>query len=237
MENLKEHTVAQIVTKNIKTADVFKKHGIDFCCGGNVNLAKICERKGVKLQEIESDLERSFSNAATAHDYASWDLGFLIDFIVNTHHKYVVENVGLLLQYTNRVAEVHGVPHPKVVRINELSHALVNELKPHLEKEEQILFPYIKKLLAIKAEGGKVEQKFVESPIAVMNQEHDAAGDILKEIAELSNNFNPPEGACNTYRAMYSKLEEFQNDLFQHIHLENNILFPKAILLEEELSL
>ncbi|MGB1004018.1 MAG: iron-sulfur cluster repair di-iron protein [Salibacteraceae bacterium] len=237
MQDLKEHTVAQIVTKNIKTADVFKKYGIDFCCGGNVNLAKVCDRKGVNLQDIETDLEKSFSTSTSSHDYASWDLGFLIDFIVNTHHQYVVNNVGLMLQYTNRVAEVHGNGHPEVIRINQLAHALVNELQPHLQKEEQILFPHIKKLVGLKSEGKKIEQKFVESPIAVMHQEHDAAGDIIKEIAQLSNNFTPPEGACNTYRAMYSKLEEFQNDLFQHIHLENNILFPKAILLEEELSL
>ncbi len=237
MQDLQEQTVAQIVTQNIKSADVFKKHGIDFCCGGNVSVAKACERKGVDLRAIGSELDQALTNTTATHNYDSWELGFLIDFIENSHHTYVRNNVELLLQYTNRVAEVHGDTHPEVVRINQLSTDLVAELLPHLQKEEQILFPFVKNLLQVKKEGKTVDQKFVASPINVMHLEHDHAGDIIKEIAQLSNNFTPPEGACNTYRAMYAKLEEFQNDLFQHIHLENNILFPKAILLEEEVSL
>ncbi len=237
MQDLQEQTVAQIVTQNIKSADVFKKHGIDFCCGGNVSVAKACARKGVDLQTFELELDQALSTATTAHNYATWDLGFLVDFIENTHHIYVRENVEIMLQYTNRVAEVHAELHPEVVRINELTHSLVAELMPHMQKEEQILFPFIKKLLQLKKEGKNVSKKFVQSPINVMHMEHENAGDIVKEIASLSKNFTLPEGACNTYRAMYAKLEEFQNDLFQHIHLENNILFPKAILLEEQISL
>jgi regulator of cell morphogenesis and NO signaling len=237
MQDLQEQTVAQIVTQNIKSADIFKKHGIDFCCGGNVSVAKACARKGVDLQSFEIELNQALLSTTATHNYASWDLGFLIDFIENTHHAYVKNNVEIMMQYTNRVAEVHGESHPEVIRINRLTQDLVAELLPHLQKEEQILFPYVKELLHLKANGKTVGQKFVESPIAVMNQEHENAGDIIKEIAILTNNFTPPAEACNTYRAMFAKLEEFQNDLFQHIHLENNILFPKAILLEEEISL
>jgi regulator of cell morphogenesis and NO signaling len=237
MQDLQEQTVAQIVTQNIKSADVFKKHGIDFCCGGNVSVAKACARKGVDLKAFENELTQALSTATATHNYASWDLGFLIDFIENTHHTYVRENIEIMLQYTNRVAEVHGESHPEVLRINELTKELVADLLPHLQKEEQILFPYVKELLQLKAQGGSVAKKFVESPIQVMSVEHDHAGDIIKEIAQLSNQFTPPAEACNTYRAMFAKLEEFQNDLFQHIHLENNILFPKAISLEEEISL
>ena len=237
MQDLQEKTVAQIVTQNIKSADVFKRYGIDFCCGGNVSVTKACQRKGIDVKEFESELDKILSHVETSHDYDSWELDFLIDFIVNTHHKYVLNNVDLMLQYSNRVAHVHGESHPEVVKINELAHELVNELIPHLQKEEQVLFPYIKDMVKAKANGENVAQKFVQSPISVMHQEHDHAGNIVKEIAQLSNNFTPPESACNTYRAMFAKLEEFQNDLFQHIHLENNILFPKAVLLEEEISL
>jgi len=237
MQNLQDQTVAQIVTQNIKSADVFKKHGIDFCCGGNVSVTKACQRKGVDVAQFTEELNQALTNEIATHNYDSWGLGFLIDFIENNHHTYVRENIEILIQYTQRVAEVHGELHPEVIRINELSEALVAELVPHLEKEEQILFPFVKKLLTLKKEGLKIEEKFVQSPISVMQQEHDHAGDIIKEIAQLSNNFTPPEGACNTYKAMYAKLEEFQNDLFQHIHLENNILFPKAVILEEEISL
>ncbi|UTW67803.1 iron-sulfur cluster repair di-iron protein [bacterium SCSIO 12643] len=238
MQNLADKTVAEIVTENIKTADVFKKNGIDFCCGGNVNVAKACERKGLDVDQIVSELNDSLAEKGAVHDYNSWELDFLIDYIMNTHHAYVRGNAELMLQYTQRVATVHGVNHPEVVRINQLAYALVEELGPHLLKEENILFPYVKQLLNAKRNNTPVPPPgfgTVQNPIHVMHNEHDGAGDIIKEIAELSNNFTPPADACNTYKAMYAKLEEFQNDLFQHIHLENNVLFPKAIELENSL--
>jgi regulator of cell morphogenesis and NO signaling len=238
MQNIEDKTVAQIVTENIKTADVFKKNGIDFCCGGNVNVTKVCERKGLSVDTIIEELNNSISEKSMAHDYNSWELDFLIDFIVNTHHSYVRGNAELMLQYTQRVATVHGENHSEVVEINRLAYDLVAELGPHLLKEENILFPYVKELVSAKRNNDPIIQAgfgSVASPIQVMRNEHDAAGDIIKEIARLSNNFTPPADACNTYRAMYSKLEEFQNDLFQHIHLENNVLFPKAIELEKEM--
>lgn len=238
MQNIADKTVAEIVTENIKTADVFKKNGIDFCCGGNVNVTKVCERKGLNVDSIIDELNSSMAEKGMAHDYNAWELDFLIDFIVNTHHSYVRANSELMLQYTQRVATVHGENHPEVVEINRLAYALVAELGPHLMKEENILFPYVKELVLAKRNNEPVSQAAfgsVQSPVQVMRDEHDAAGDIVKEIAVLSNHFVPPADACNTYRAMYSKLEEFQNDLFQHIHLENNVLFPKAVALEKEM--
>ena len=237
MEDIKGKTVAQIVTENIKTSDVFKKNGIDFCCGGNVNVVDICEQQGLDIKQIETEIEEALTTNSSSHDYDSWNLDFLVDYIINTHHTYVKNNFDLVLEYTNKVASVHGELHPEVIRINELAEALVADLRPHLEKEEHILFPYVKHLVEIASKNEKVSSPGIQSPISVMQKEHDIAGDVIKEIALLSNNYQTPEGACNTYMAMYAKLEEFQNDLFQHIHLENNILFPKAIALEEELSL
>mgnify|MGYP000055941175 CR=1 FL=1 len=229
-------TVAEIVTENIRTADIFKKNGIDFCCGGNILTKDICEKKNVNYEQLKNDILNLNANSSSGHDFNSWDLDFMVDFIMNTHHKYVLSANELIIQYSDKVASVHGKEHPEVIRINQLFHTLVGELKMHMHKEEVILFPYIKQI----SEANKNNTQLIpghfgsiQNPINMMEAEHDGAGDIIKEIKELTNNFTPPLDACNTYKALYSKLEEYQNDLFQHIHLENNILFPKAIKLEQ----
>lgn len=238
MENIDEKTVAEIVTENIKTADIFKKNGIDFCCGGNIKVQDVCKKKGVDYSTIKEEIENINNTPSNDHDYNSWDLDFLTDYILNTHHKYVVEANELIIQYSDKVANVHGHHYTEVVEINRLFHAIANELKMHMHKEEMILFPFIKELAAAKRNDTPLAPPgfgTIQNPINMMEAEHDGAGDIIKQIAALSNNFNPPAEACNTFRALYAKLEEYQNDLFQHIHLENNILFPKAIQLEQEL--
>ena len=231
-------TVAEVVTKNIKTADVFKKNGIDFCCGGNVSVKEICEKKSVDYEKLKAQIEAIETKVERNLNYDSWDLDFLADYIVNTHHKYVTEANDLIAQYSNKVAKVHGNHNPEVVEINDLFMAIANELNMHMHKEEMILFPFIRQLAKAKKSEQNIEPPHfgtIQNPINMMEMEHNDAGDIMKKIAELSNDFTPPEYACNTYRALYAKLEEYQNDLFEHIHLENNILFPKAIKLEQEL--
>lgn len=231
-------TVAEVVTKNIKTADVFKQSGIDFCCGGNVLVKEICNKKGVDYAQLKVQIENIENKVDRNLNYDNWDLDFLADYIVNTHHKYVTEANDLIAQYSNKVAKVHGDHNPEVIEINDLFMAIANELNMHMHKEEMILFPFIRQLANAKKSGGGIERPHfgtIENPINMMESEHIDAGDIIKKIAELSNNFTPPEHACNTYRALYAKLEEYQDDLFEHIHLENNILFPKAIALEIEL--
>lgn len=238
MENIEEKTVAEIVTENIKTANIFKKNGIDFCCGGNVKVQEICKKKEVDFNQIKEEIEGLDLITSLSHDFDSWELDFLADYIVNTHHKYVAGANQIIIEYSDKVASVHGHHYVEVVEINKLFHKLVIELKAHMSKEEMILFPYIKDMvLADKSNEMLIRPHFqtVKNPINMMEHEHDAAGDIIKEIAKLSNDFTPPEEACNTFRALYASLEEFQNDLFQHIHLENNILFPKAIALEVKL--
>ncbi len=234
---MKERTVADVVTENIKTAHVFKKYGIDFCCGGGISIEKACEKKNLDIQKLKEDLLK-VNEVSKAYDYDSWSLDFLIDHIVNIHHTYVEASIPLILQYSNKVAKVHGHHYSEVIEINKLFTDVANELASHLKKEEIILFPYIKKMLQLRKEGGYViPPSFgsVNNPIAMMEAEHDTAGDIFKEIARLTNNYTPPENACNTFRALYAKLEEFEQDLHTHIHLENNILHKKAMLLEQEL--
>ena len=238
MENIDNKTVAEIVTENIKTADIFKKNKIDFCCGGNVAVQEICAKKGVDYAQIKEEILNIGKAPTGAQDFNTWDIDFLADYIINTHHKYVTEANDLIIQYSDRVAKVHGHHYVETVKINTLFHELAAELNSHMHKEEMMLFPFIKEIAKAKKENTKLSPPpfgTIQNPINMMESEHTGAGDILGEIADLSNNYTPPEGACNTFRALYSKLEEYQNDLFQHIHLENNILFPKAIKLEEEL--
>ncbi|MCK5816336.1 MAG: iron-sulfur cluster repair di-iron protein [Flavobacteriaceae bacterium] len=229
-------TVAEIVTENIKTADVFKKHGIDFCCGGGISIEKACSKNGVNYSDLESDLNAVETTNSAAYNYDSWDLGFLIDHITNIHHTYVEQQIPIILEYAQKVSDVHGHHHEEVVKINELFKEVAAELTAHMKKEELILFPYVKQLAnAVKESKSIAAPDFgtVNDPIAMMEQEHETAGDIFKEIAKLSNNYTPPEEACNTFKALYASLDAFEQDLHQHIHLENNIVFPKSKKMEQ----
>lgn len=238
MEGLQERTVADIVTENIKAAHVFKKYGIDFCCGGGVSIKRACEKSNVDLEALLTDLQSLDQVQDRGMDYNSWKIDFLTDHIVNVHHHYVEENSPLLLQYSKRVNHVHGQQFPELAEIEDLVKEVVQEMAGHQRKEELILFPFIKKMMQAKAEGTELAVPHfgdIENPIKMMEDEHDEAGEIMRKIAKLSNNYTPPQGACNTYRAFFAKLEEFEDDLHHHIHLENNILFPKALKLEKEL--
>lgn len=232
-------TVAEVVAENIKAAHIFKKYGIDFCCGGGISIDKVCENKNIDYTQLKEELLK-VDDPPRAYDYNIWKLDFLIDHILEVHHSYVEESIPLIIQYLNRVAEVHGHHYTEIFEIKALFIKIASELASHTKKEELILFPYIKKLIQTKKEGGNHAQPAfgtVNNPIQMMEIEHETAGDILKEIARLTNNYMPPEDACNTFRALYSKLDEFEQDLHLHIHLENNILHPKAIKLEQEFKL
>lgn len=238
MEITKEKTVGAVVSENIKAAHVFKKHGIDFCCGGGISIAKACSKYEVSYEVLEKELSDVDKPVGRGHDYNNWDLSFLIDHILNVHHTYVSESIPMISQYANKVAKVHGHHYTDLIEINKLFHEVADELLEHMQKEERILFPFIKQLVKAKNEGIiPVQPPFgtVNNPIQMMEHEHENAGDIFKTIAILTNDYTPPEGACNTFKALYSKLEEFEQDLHQHIHLENNILHPKAVALEKSI--
>ncbi len=239
-EELKNSTVAQIVTKDIGYAHIFKKYNIDFCCGGGVILDKACEKHSVSLEELTQELLGMKSNN-TSVNFNKWPLPLLVDYIVSTHHEYVTETLPILEAYAEKVAKVHGQNYRQLLKINQLVKQMSAELSSHLKKEEQILFPYIKKAYA--PEGFKntannsIDLDAMKDPIKVMMKEHDDAGDMLKELAQLTNNYTPPLAACNTFKALYHLLHEFEKDLHLHVHLENNILFPKALKLEQINSL
>lgn len=236
MEHLKDKKVGRLVAEDYRYADVFKKYGIDFCCGGGITIEEACRKKKLDYNNIIEELSRVIVDRDHEKDFDSWSPDRLIDFITEVHHSYVRNNLPLLVQYSQKVAAVHGGVHPETIEVNRQIHELANELFPHLQKEEVVLFPYIKKLVAA-ARGGVdlIPASFgsVGNPVRMMMEEHDNAGDIMRSIAELSSGYTPPASACTTYRVLYQKLQEFERDLHHHIHLENNILFPKAMEMEK----
>lgn len=240
MENFKNKTVGEIVKDDFRAADVFSNYGIDFCCGGKISLGEACANNNCDESKVLDDLEALQNEGkSSVFDFDSWNLGFLVDFIVNTHHQYVRTAIPQILPLAEKVTNVHGDHHPEVIRINQLFQELADELTMHLKKEEMVLFPYIKELAATQAAGENLEGSHfgsVASPISVMEMEHENAGVMLKEMYDLSNGYAVPADACNTFRVFYGKLKAFENDLHRHIHLENNILFPKAIELERTLQ-
>jgi regulator of cell morphogenesis and NO signaling len=167
-----------------------------------------------------------------------WEPDFLVDHIINNHHQYVRRMIPVISLHADKVASGHGKNHPETIQIADLFLAIREELQNHMMKEERILFPYIKQLHYAKKNNGQITPPpfgTIKNPIRMMEAEHQSAGDAMHKIRELSNDFTFPPDACNTFKALYSELKEFEEDLHKHIHLENNILFPKSIKLEEEL--
>ncbi len=228
---IKEKTVGEIVSDNIGTANVFKKYGLDFCCGGGEKLEAACRNKGANFDEIVTELELVLNDDKSTRNYQSMQLDDLVNHIFETHHKYIYENGPITIEFINKVARVHGKRHPETVEVAKLYNVLLAELQQHMMKEEQILFPHIKQMV----NSSSSHDAFVNGPISVMIAEHDSAGDILKKMSELSSGYRTPADGCNTYRAAYANLKALEDDIHMHIHLENNILFPKALELEESL--
>ncbi|MEP1095572.1 MAG: iron-sulfur cluster repair di-iron protein [Cyclobacteriaceae bacterium] len=231
MESLENKTVAEIVSDNFRTAEVFKKYGIDFCCGGQVNVSEISHKRGVDISSLKSDLIEILEDEVNIHDYNHWTLDFLVDYVINVHHSYVHESIPLIKEYLQKVAKVHGHGHKEVLEIQTFFQMVAEELLLHMQKEEKILFPFIKKITEAKKKGKTIEGSIlssIEGPIEMMELEHENAGNIFRTISSLSDKYTPPSDACSTYNVLYAKLQEFEADLHKHIHLENNIIFPKA---------
>lgn len=240
MEILKKESqkqIGQFVVEDFRTAEVFSKYGIDFCCKGDKTIEEVCRKNNIDKEELLSKLfEIQNSNSQQFIDYNSWPLDLLVDYIEKKHHHYIEEKTPLLLQFLDKLCKVHGQRHPELLIINELFTASAGELAAHMKKEELILFPYIKKMMKAKLDGGNLKSSqfgTVQNPIVIMKDEHDNEGERFRQISKLTDNYTPPSDACNTYKVTYSMLDEFEKDLHLHIHLENNILFPGAIKLEQ----
>lgn len=240
MNTSQEQIIGELVAQDYRTASVFKKYGIDFCCQGNTTINNACEKKSIDTGMVLKDLDELDLEKGSAIDYQTWPLDLLVDYIVKKHHRYVEEKSLEIKPYLNKICEVHGDRHPELFEINDLFNASVGVLAQHMKKEELQLFPYIQKMVKAKQEGVKIEEASfgsIEDPIRMMEEEHTLEGDRFRKIDELSKHYTPPTDACNTYRVAIALLKEFEDDLHLHIHLENNILFPKSIELEKEVTL
>ncbi len=234
-----DETLGEIAAKDLRKAEVFKKYGFDFCCGGKKTVKKACMEKGIDITKVEQELQQADKNIASVRPlpYNEWGLAFLIDYITNTHHSYVKKTLPDLVGVAHKVASVHGDQHPELLTIRDLVNEINNELTTHMMKEEKVLFPYIKDLVsANKNVQAPPAAHFgtVQNPIRRMEIEHELVGKNLEEIRVLSQNYYLPGEACASYMLLYKMLEEFENDLHLHVHLENNILFPKALDLEKK---
>ena len=230
-------TVGQIAAKDIRKAEVFKKYGIDFCCGGKKSLKQACEEKGIDLTTVESALQ-NINQEKASDNFDRWNPDFLADYIFNKHHQYYYDEAPVIAELLTKVASHHGEKYPELEEVYRLFVTLAQELNAHFAKEEKVLFPFIKGLVRAKQTGNVEElrsQFSIAGPVQMMEADHDAAGEILAELSKVTNAYIAPEGACNSFKFLYKKLNELEDDLHEHIHLENNILFPKALALEKEL--
>jgi len=236
--NQQEETVGEIVAKDFNKIAVFKKYGIDFCCNGKRTLTEACAKKGLNVEAVKSELQTSTAIAQHALPYNEWNLGFLADYIVNTYHAYVVKTLETLVPIALKVATKHADSNANLPEINFLVQQLDAEMRSHQMKEERVLFPYVKELTEAQQSSSVAHAAHfgtVKNPVNMMEMEHEHAGEIMAKLRVLTNNYTPPAEACNSYKALYGLLEEFETKLHEHIHLENNVLFPRAIELEKTL--
>ena len=236
-----ETTVAEIASELPRAIPVFQRHGIDFCCGGRRALAEVCAEKGIGFDALAGEIASAGSEpAASGTDWTSEPVSALIDHILLRYHKSLNEEMPRLAALAEKVATVHGANHPDTLpRLRDTFLTLKDELESHMEKEERVLFPYVRELET--ASRGlrpaySIPLGLASGAIGVMEREHEVAGLALKTIHRLTEGFRPPDDACGSFRALYAGLELFEADLHAHIHLENNILFPRAAGMERKLS-
>jgi len=230
-ENMESVTVGELVAADYRTAEVFERYGIDFCCGGKAAVGPLCREKGIDPQKLREELAQVAAEPiARSQNFDAWELPFLADYIVNTHHAYLKEQTLGIAGYANKIAQVHGPHHPEVIEIASIFQKVAADLGQHLKEEEEVLFPAIRRLAADGRNGAvrEDEQEQLRKTLATLGHEHDEIGAAIHEIRRLSREYTVPDDACNTYLLTYRKLREFEDDLHKHVHLENNILFPKA---------
>jgi regulator of cell morphogenesis and NO signaling len=228
-------TVREVAVEFPGATRIFEKLGIDYCCGGGKALDEACLAAGVSADDVIALLEEAGSTAAEARDWNAAPLSELVAHIVTRHHGFTREELVRVSNLLAKVCSVHGENHPELHRLHTVFQELKHELTSHMLKEEQVLFPYIENLETAVRRGEPVPTPFfgtVRNPVRMMMQEHDDAGQALRDLREVSSNYQVPADGCISFRTLYQALEEFERDLHQHIHLENNILFPRATELE-----
>lgn len=235
-----ETTVKEVALHMPESTRLFEQLKIDYCCGGNQPLAEACASAGLDVAIVMEMLgEVAQSHDAGAGDFQNASLPDLIEHILNTHHVFTKSEMNRLEALTAKVIGVHGQNHPELNNVGALFERLCADLKPHMFKEEQVLFPYILAMSQAASENQRppfAAFGTVNNPVRMMMREHDTAGQILRELRAVTSDYEVPPDACISYQTLYQALENFEKDLHQHIHLENNLLFPKALDLENALN-
>ncbi len=238
MEKLAQTKIGKIVAANFKTASVFTAHQIDFCCGGGITLEEACRNKNQNLDEVIIELKETFQSKDN-HNWNEMELDLLIDMIIKVHHSYILATYPALKLYLEKLCKVHGERHPELFEIKALFESGIEALTDHMQKEEMVLFPYVKAMVQSRRDGfplSKPHFKNIENPIKSMEKEHENEGERFRKIAQLTNDYTCPPDGCQTFRVTYALLQEFEEDLHLHIHLENNILFPASQRLFGEMN-
>ena len=234
-----EKTVRELALENPAATRVFEKLGIDYCCGGNKPLEEACRAANLNTDQVLDSLEMAEQSAHAAQKDRNWQVEPLADLIAhikNTHHKYTRAEIARLGPLFDKVCSVHGKNHVELLQIRGIFQGLAQELTTHMMKEDMVLFPYM-----VRMEEATIEKEpivpapfgTVQNPVSMMEHEHDSAGNALRAMRETSNGYAFPADACVSYQTLYKALAEFEADLHQHIHLENNILFPRAVAMEK----
>lgn len=231
MTTIAEQTLATIVTNNHFTVPVLEKYHLDFCCKGKRTLAEACKEKGLSVETICEELEKSINTQQSSKmPFTAMTAEQLISYILIHHHFYVKQSMPTILGHLEKVAFKHGDRFPYMVEVLNLFKEIKEEMTAHMYKEESILFPRIKEVetLSMQKQNKNLSGGYISAPVHTMEQEHEHAGDLLYKIRELTNTYTAPEEACTTFQVCLAELKEFEEDLHRHVHLENNLLFPLA---------
>ncbi len=233
-------TVSEIVRSDYRTADVFKKYGINYCCGGKIPLADACAAQNINGEALVEDLTKATRTISLPNSlqYDQWRIDFLVDYIINIHHEYIRQTVPMLEATLLSFVGSHQKQFPELVRVQEVFQQLCQEIAAQTRQEEEVVFPYINQLANAynrRESYGGLFVKTLRKPLTSLGTEHHKIIPLLGQLRALTHHYVFPENACTNHRVVFHKLRELDNDLVQHKHLENNILFPRAMALEREL--
>lgn len=238
----KDMSVHDIVTKDYRTAEIFRKYDLEFCCGGKLPLQVACDNKGLDADRVLNDLNlvtRDVRISSADIDFNDWDIDFITDYIVNVHHQTIRKSLPQLKAHLDQFAEGHKKKYAYVEELQRSVNQFSKSVLVHMEQEEEIIFPYIKQIAHAyhsRASYASLLVRTLRKPVDdIMQHEHDVTARMLRHWRELTNNYTPPQHACLSHQVVFKKFKEVDNDLVQHLHLENEILFPKAINMEKEL--
>lgn len=231
MNNLEQQSLSHIALEHHELIPVLEKYSLDFCCRGNKTLSEACNEKNISLSPVIAEMQLSTNSSKPILPFTDMNGEQLISYILIHHHFYVKNAIPLIIGLLDKLVTKHGPRYPNMIKVYQLFVAVKEELEPHMQKEEQVLFPRIKEIATLSLQQKRTGHAaaYINAPIHVMETEHDNAGQLLFEIRHITNNYTAPEDACTTHRVCLEALKVFEADLHQHVHLENNILFPMAV--------